>query len=100
MPTRLLPNNPSLGHLRKQAKRLRDAVRTGDTEALAQAKAFHPQASRTIDRNPPPLPDPESRADVFVRLACLSDALRRENGRGIDGRICQPRLNLYIHARF
>jgi ankyrin repeat protein len=108
MPTRSLPNNPSLEHLRKQAKRLRDALRAGDAVALAQVAEFHPRANEATSRftladaqlvtarsygfaswvkltrhlaeiepfiwNPPPLPDPKSRVDVFIRLACLTYA--------------------------
>jgi hypothetical protein len=50
MPTRPLPNDPSLEHLRKQAKRLRNAVRTGDAEALARVREFHPHANGAIAR--------------------------------------------------
>ena len=50
MPTRLLPAEPSLEHLKKQAKRLRDAVRGGDADAFAQVLEFHPRASQVRDR--------------------------------------------------
>lgn len=50
MPTCPLPNDPSLEHLRKQAKRLRNAVRAGDADALAQAMEFHPRAHQAIPR--------------------------------------------------
>ena len=50
MPTRPLPDEPSLEHLRKQAKRLRDAVRDGDADASAQVLEFHPRASQVRDR--------------------------------------------------
>jgi ankyrin repeat protein len=50
MPTRPLPNDPSLEHLRKQAKRLRNAVRAGDPDALAQAMELHPRAHEVITR--------------------------------------------------
>jgi ankyrin repeat protein len=106
MPTRPLPNNPSLEHLRKDAKRLRASVLSGDAEALAKVKEFHPRAEPAIPRfsladaqlltarsygfaswaklkehlaeiepfvwNQPQLPAPESHADVFIRLACLT----------------------------
>lgn len=106
MPTRPLPNDPSLEHLRKQAKRLHHAARAGDPDALAQVREFHPRAEQAISRlsltdaqlvtarsygfanwaklkqhlseiepfvwNPPPAPHPEARADVFIRLACLT----------------------------
>ena len=50
MPTRPLPNDPSLEHLRKQAKRLRNAVRSGDADALAQVNEFHPRARDAVAR--------------------------------------------------
>jgi hypothetical protein len=43
--TRSLPSDPSLEHLRKEAKRLRSAVRAGDAAAIAQAREFHPRAT-------------------------------------------------------
>ncbi len=43
MPIRPLPNDPSLEHLRKDAKRLRKALRAGDPEAIAQLREFHPR---------------------------------------------------------
>ena len=42
---RPLPNNPSLEHLRKEAKRLQKAVRDGNADALARVKEFHPRAT-------------------------------------------------------
>jgi ankyrin repeat protein len=42
MPTRNLPNDPHLDHLRKQAKTLLKQVRADDPEALALAAEFHP----------------------------------------------------------
>lgn len=44
MPTVPLPDEPDLGQLRKQAKDLRRAVRTGDADALAEVAARHPGA--------------------------------------------------------
>jgi ankyrin repeat protein len=106
MSTRPLPNNPSLEHLRKSAKRLRASVLSGDADALANVKEFHPRADRAAARfsladaqlvtarsygfaswtklkqhlveiapfvwNPPQTPDPYSRVDMFIRLACLT----------------------------
>src|SRR2546430_2575882 len=40
MPTRPLPNDPSLEHLRKEAKRLRSDVRAGDAAAIARDPAL------------------------------------------------------------
>ncbi|WP_406049913.1 ankyrin repeat domain-containing protein [Kribbella sp. NBC_00889] len=45
MPTRNLPNDPHLDHLRKQAKTLLKQVRAGDDEAVALADEFHPVQS-------------------------------------------------------
>jgi ankyrin repeat protein len=50
MPIRPLPNDPSLQHLRKQAKRLLRAVRTRDPEALVQLKEFHPRPDDAMSR--------------------------------------------------
>jgi hypothetical protein len=50
MPTRPLPNNPSLEYLRKDAKRLRASVLSGDIDALVHVKEFHPRADRAIPR--------------------------------------------------
>lgn len=44
MPTRQLPHEPSLEHLRKQAKRLRRGMSAGDAESLALVREFHPRA--------------------------------------------------------
>jgi ankyrin repeat protein len=108
MPTRPLPNNPSFEHLRKDAKRLRNAVLAGEANAVGQVEEFHPRGNQAVGRfsladaqlvtarshgfatwtklkqhldeiapfiwNPPPPPNPESHADVFLRLACLTYA--------------------------
>lgn len=50
MPTRPLPNDPSLEHLRKEAKRLAQRVRAGDATAIAQAREFHPRAAEAMTR--------------------------------------------------
>jgi ankyrin repeat protein len=50
MPSRPLPNDPSLEHLRKEAKRLAQRVRAGDAAAIAEAREFHPRASEAIAR--------------------------------------------------
>jgi hypothetical protein len=42
MPTRNLPNDPSLEHLKKQAKSLLKKVRAADPEALSLVAEFHP----------------------------------------------------------
>ena len=50
MPTRPLPNDPSLEHLRKDAKRLRRAVLAGALEALDQVEEFHPRTTAALPR--------------------------------------------------
>jgi ankyrin repeat protein len=45
MPTSPLPNDPSFEHLRKEAKRLRNAARAGDAQVLTEVKEYHPRAS-------------------------------------------------------
>lgn len=106
MPASPLPSNPSIEHLRKDAKRLRRAVRVGEAAALARVHEFHPLADDVLPRftladaqlvtarsygfttwaklkqhlveitpfvwNAPAPPDPDSRVDAFVRLACLT----------------------------
>ncbi|MFK4083161.1 ankyrin repeat domain-containing protein [Kribbella sp. NPDC020789] len=42
MPTRRLPDDPNVDHLRRQAKRLLSGVRAGDRDAVALAGEFHP----------------------------------------------------------
>ena len=48
MPTCPLPNDPSLEHLRKEAKRLAQRVRAGDAAAIAQVREFHPRAAEAM----------------------------------------------------
>jgi ankyrin repeat protein len=48
MPTRQLPKEPSLEHLRKQAKRLRRGVSERNAESLALVREFHPRADQAI----------------------------------------------------
>ena len=43
MPPRSLPENPSLEHLRKEAKRLKKSVDAGEAEALALVRELHPR---------------------------------------------------------
>jgi ankyrin repeat protein len=50
MPTRLLPNDPSLEHLRKEAKRLHKAAAAGDADARAQVAEFHPEGDAVLHR--------------------------------------------------
>ena len=50
MPVRPLPDDPSLEHLRKQAKRLRNGAQVGAADALAQLREFHPRATSVMAR--------------------------------------------------
>jgi hypothetical protein len=50
MPTSPLPSNPSIEHLRKDAKRLRRAAQAGDADALARVHEFHPLSDRALPR--------------------------------------------------
>ena len=50
MPSRSLPNDPSLEHFRKDAKRLRQAVAAGDAGARVLVMEFHPHAERAPTR--------------------------------------------------
>jgi ankyrin repeat protein len=43
MPTVPLPENPSLEHLKSQAKLVRDLLRSGDESALSMLDEFHPR---------------------------------------------------------
>jgi hypothetical protein len=45
VPTRNLPTDPSIDHLKKRAKALLRQVRAGDPAALALAEEFHPVQS-------------------------------------------------------
>lgn len=40
-----LPENPSLGHLKKQAKALKKAYLAGDPDAITRVDTFHPSAA-------------------------------------------------------
>ena len=50
MPTRRLPDNPDVEHLRNQAKTLQRRVRDGDAQALAWVREFHPRPPQTFAR--------------------------------------------------
>jgi ankyrin repeat protein len=48
MPTRSLPEDPSLENLKKQSKRLHKSVRAGDAEGLEAVHEFHPRADEAL----------------------------------------------------
>lgn len=43
MPVRDLPGDPSLEHLKNQARDLQQRVRGGDPDAVAAVREFHPR---------------------------------------------------------
>ena len=43
MPVRDLPGDPSLEHLRNQARSLQQRVRASDPDAVAAVREFHPR---------------------------------------------------------
>ena len=49
MPTRRLPSNPRLEHLRNQARDLHRLIRASDADALALVDEHHPRAPRTSE---------------------------------------------------
>lgn len=49
MPTKSLPDSPSLEHLKKEAKSLHRAMRDGDVDALARLQASHPRGREIAD---------------------------------------------------
>lgn len=67
MPTRRLPSDPNLEHLKNQAKTLQRRVRSGDGEALALVREFHPHLSEVSAQAPQLLAF--SRADAQLVIA-------------------------------
>lgn len=55
MATRRLPDNPSLEHLKGQARTLQRRVREGEAAALAQVRDHHPRAGEVLGDGAPPL---------------------------------------------
>jgi len=52
VPIRDLPGDPSLEHLKNQARTLQRRVRAGDPEALAAVREFHPRPAATTGDSP------------------------------------------------
>src|SRR5215469_8972574 len=46
MPAKSLPSNPSLEHLKYQARDLLEALSQGNTQAVARVREFHPKFAR------------------------------------------------------
>src|SRR5689334_4451299 len=124
MPTRNLPNDPNLDHLRKQAKRLLPELRVknpGATLAEAQltiARSYgfaswprivhHVELVERYSRSPHrqqiggPLDTPEQRADEFLRLATLhygqDDPARQEAARALLPEVAQSNIYTMVVA--
>lgn len=49
MPAKSLPLNPSLGHLKYQARDLLNALKQGEAEAIARTREFQPKFARLSD---------------------------------------------------
>src|SRR2546430_17582573 len=77
MPSQALPPRPSLDQLRRQAKELRDAARSGDPVALGRVTVHTPAT-----------------ADRAVTLAAAQLAIAREHGYP-----SWPRLAAEVQAR-
>ena len=98
MPVRVLPSNPSLEHLKYQAKDLMKERAAHDTGAAQRIREFHPRFGRAAD------------ADIFAAPFKLSDAqltIAREAGfpswtrlkRHIERPTLTDQLNLPHHER-
>jgi hypothetical protein len=98
MPVRPVPPNPSLDHLKHQAKDLLKALEARDPAAAQRVREFHPRFSQAADGN------------VFAGPFKLSDAqltIARESGfpswprlkRHIDKPTLADQLNLPHHER-
>ncbi len=98
MPVRRLPSNPSLAHLKHQAKDLLKDHSQRVPATAQQLREFHPRFSRTAD------------ADIFAATLKLSDAqltIARESGfpnwarlkQHIEKPTLRDRLNLRHHER-
>ena len=48
LPVHPLPENPSFENLRKKARQLQKRVGTGDAEAIARVREFHPRAEKAL----------------------------------------------------
>ncbi len=71
MPVKSLPSNPSLEHLKYQARDLLNALSQGNAEAVARAREFHRKFAR--------MSDDEIRASK-LSLADAQLAIAREYG--------------------
>lgn len=65
MPERRLPVRPDLDQLKRQAKELLEAIRRGDSDALAELRTHHPE---------PPAPAATKLADAQLALARAYEA--------------------------
>ncbi|MEU4404092.1 hypothetical protein AB0F88_06170 [Streptosporangium sp. NPDC023963] len=82
MPVRRLPDNPSLEHLRNQAKRLKRAVRDADAAALELVAEFHPRPLPGLPARPagPPPAGGDPRSPEGFTLADAQLTVARAYG--------------------
>lgn len=89
MPTKTLPEQPSLAHLKNQAQDLQDLALAGDPTVIARLREFHPRAKSVIDGGKLKLSDAQlviareyghpswPRLKAFVELQGLTGSLKR-----------------------
>ena len=84
MPTHRLPSDPSLEHLKSQARALQRRVRAGDEAALAVVREHHPRLTRLVAGDV---------ASVGLKLADAQLAIAR-----MYGHPSWPRLRTYVEV--
>ena len=84
MPTHRLPSDPSLEHLKGQARALQQRVRAGDAAALAVVREHHPRLTRLVAGDV---------ASVGLKLADAQLAIAR-----MYGHPSWPRLRAYVEV--
>ena len=82
MPTHRLPSDPSLEHLKSQARALQRRVRAGDEAALAVVREHHPRLTRLVAGDV---------ASVGLKLADAQLAIARMYGHPSWPRLPAPR---------
>lgn len=66
MPTRRLPGDPSLEHLKNQARTLQRQIRAADPQATATVREFHPRFALAAGRSPQLASFPLSAAQLVI----------------------------------
>jgi ankyrin repeat protein len=109
VPTKTLPDNPSIEYLKKQAKRLLDRMLAGDPGAQAEVLEFHPKPAAMA--GVPALADAQlvvARSYGFANWSQLKEYLGEigpyvwnepEGGPASDGELF-PRVACLTYARF